>query len=145
MTRRGSVPVRMRRQVALLAAHACEYCQTLQQLSPIEFEVDHIVPHSLDGETVVENLCFACRTCNGFKQARTEASDPQTDKVVPLFHPRLHVWTQHFQWGDGFTRIEGITPTGRATVNALNMNSERMVSLRKLWVAMEVFPVGHDD
>jgi len=31
-------------------------------------------------------------------------------------------WPTHFQWNDEFTHVIGITPKGRATVVALNMN-----------------------
>jgi hypothetical protein len=61
---------------------------------------------------------------------------------TPQEHPRQHRWDEHFQWSDDFTMIIGTTPIGRATVDALNMNAPRMVSLRKLWVMMQVFP--HD-
>ena len=143
MARQRSVSARLRRQIRDRAGHLSEYCRTPQDLSPSALEVDHVVPRSMQGETELENLCLACRTCNGAKQAPSEARDFRTGRLVPLFHPRLQRWDEHFAWSDDFTRILGITPIGCVTVEALDMNSERMLLLRKLWVMMEVFP--HDD
>ena len=142
MTSGGSAGARLRRHVRDRAGDVCEYCRTPQELSPTTLEVDHVVPCALHGETKSDNLCLACRTCNGAKQARTQARDRQSRHIVPLFHPRRHGWDEHFRWSDDFTQIVGNTPIGRATVDALDMNSERMVLLRKLWGMMKVFP--HD-
>jgi hypothetical protein len=50
-----------------------------------------------------------------------------------LFHPRRQVWHEHFTWSADATRIEGITPTGRATVVALRMNRAMIVAARGRW------------
>jgi len=47
---------------------------------------------------------------------------------VLLFHPRKDQWEQHFVLRD--VRIEGSTPTGRATVQVLAMNDARRLELR---------------
>lgn len=57
-----------------------------------------------------------------------------TGAVVPLFHPRRDVWAEHFAWDDEGMVIDGLTPTGRATVAALRMNRLPIVRLRRLWV-----------
>jgi hypothetical protein len=46
---------------------------------------------------------------------------------VPLFHPRQHSWDEHFAWNVEGIEIIGLTPTGRATVVALNMNDPLIV------------------
>jgi hypothetical protein len=51
---------------------------------------------------------------------------------VPLYHPRRHRWEDHFGWSEDFTRIIGLTPTGRATVEALLLNRSGVVNLRRL-------------
>ena len=43
-------------------------------------------------------------------------------------------WTEHFAWIDGGVRIQGLTPTGRATVAALRLNNPYIVPARRLWV-----------
>jgi hypothetical protein len=45
-----------------------------------------------------------------------------------LFHPRRDLWTLHFRFSKAL--IEGATPTGRATVHVLAMNSDIQVELR---------------
>lgn len=58
--------------------------------------------------------------------------DPDSAAVVKLFHPRQDVWPEHFVLRGG--RIEGLTPTGRATAWLLQMNVEERVTLRRLLI-----------
>ena len=44
-------------------------------------------------------------------------------------------WTEHFTWSENGTRIQGKTPTGRATVLALKMNNPTVVFARRRWVS----------
>jgi hypothetical protein len=90
----------------------------------------------LGGETVLDNLCLACPTCNRCKADRTAARDPATGHEVPLFHPQHDSWTRHFAWSEDGTRIVALTPTGRAIVAALRMNRPPLVRMRRMWVAM---------
>lgn len=41
-------------------------------------------------------------------------------------------WQAHFIWSDDYLEIIGISPTGRATVKALNLNRLGVVNLRRL-------------
>jgi hypothetical protein len=43
----------------------------------------------------------------------------------------------HFAWSNDRQRILGITPSGRATVEALRMNRPQLVNLRRIWAKME--------
>jgi len=46
-------------------------------------------------------------------------------------------------WNDEYATMQGITPTGRATVVALRLNREGLVNLRRVLYAMgEHPPVG---
>lgn len=47
---------------------------------------------------------------------------------MPLFHPRQDEWDEHFAVV-GIT-IEGLTPTGRATLLLLEMNDENRLEMR---------------
>ena len=60
--------------------------------------------------------------------------------MVPLFHPRTQHWQDHFMWVDNARRVQGLTPTGRATVERLRMNQERLVVARSLWVKANCHP-----
>ncbi|HVG08313.1 MAG TPA: hypothetical protein VNM67_11445 [Thermoanaerobaculia bacterium] len=52
-------------------------------------------------------------------------------EIVPLFHPRRDRWNDHFIWSHDFTRVVGLTPEGRATVEALQLNRPGLVNLRR--------------
>jgi len=112
------------------AGGLCEYCRSQMSFSTHDFSVDHIVPVHRGGESTLDNLALACQGCNNFKYTRTEAADPLSDRLVPLFHPRRHRWGDHFVWSHDSTRILGRTPTGRATIVALQLNRESLVNFR---------------
>src|SRR5262249_38415978 len=119
---------RLRRAVVRRARNRCEYCEISQELQEATFHIDHIVPRSKCGPTALNNLALACVSCSLRKEARRSARDPATGRTVPLFHPRRQRWADHFRW-DG-VRLEGLTPTGRATVAALQMNGLRVQAIR---------------
>jgi 5-methylcytosine-specific restriction endonuclease McrA len=81
------VPVKLQQRVREHFQDCCGYCHTSKVVLPVSFEFEHIVPSSAGGETVFENLCFACPMCNRYKAARQTAKDPETGENVPLFHP----------------------------------------------------------
>ena len=111
------------------AAGCCEYCGLSQAAVPFaSFHIEHVVARQHGGSDDPENLALACDRCNLYKGPNLTAIDPQTNEVVPLFHPRRQSWEDHFQL-QGAT-ILGLTPTGRATIRLLNMNASRRVQLR---------------
>ena len=103
-------------------------------------ELDHIIPEVTGGQTTKENLCLACISCNRSKRAQTQAVDPVSGQVVPLFNPRKQQWKEHFAWSEDGTRIIGLTPCGRATVVALKMNNADIVRARRRWVTVDWWP-----
>jgi hypothetical protein len=129
----------LRERVVTRAKGLCEYCQTAQSIV-IEMEIDHIVPESAGGQTVEENLCLACVSCNAFKGATQTAVDPQTAQIVALFNPRTQSWHDHYQWSDEGTHVLGLTATGRATIEKLKINREVVVKARKRWVQAGIHP-----
>ena len=106
----------------------------------VTFEVDHIIPTSGGGKTETANLCLACPSCNRYKGARQTVFDSRTRREVPLFHTRRQSWEEHLVWSDDGTRLNGITPVGRVTVAALQMNRGAMIQLRHYWVATKKHP-----
>jgi len=137
---RRSISDKLRRQVVEGANGVCEYCGNQQKLGIGTFQIDHIYPQALGGSTTLDNLALACPACNMTKFMQVKAIDPQTEQCVALFHPRRQQWTQHFQWSEDYSRIIGRTICGRATVEALQMNRERMVRLRRYWRALGLHP-----
>ncbi len=129
-----------KRAVKERAGGCCEYCYSQGAFSPQPFAVEHILPRSKDGPTVMENLAWACQGCNGHKHIKTEGVDPVNLELVPLYHPRRQRWSDHFAWDAGFTRIVGLTPTGRATLVTLCLNRDSLVNLRRVLHAMGEHP-----
>jgi hypothetical protein len=123
------IPAALRTLVAERANERCEYCQLSQTGQEATFHVDHVTPRSAGGETVAANLALACVGCSLRKGARTVAADSETGVDVPLFDPRKHSWTEHFRWLG--VVVQGLTPTGRATVAALAMNRPLITAIRE--------------
>jgi 5-methylcytosine-specific restriction endonuclease McrA len=82
------VTARQKAAVARRARGLCEYCRSPTDYSPQAFSVEHILPRAAGGPTRVDNLALACQGCNNHKFTKTEAPDPTTGEMVPLFHPR---------------------------------------------------------
>lgn len=122
------------------ARGCCEYCRSQARFSMQSFSVEHIEPRSQGGRTALDNLALACQGCNNYKYAKTEGRDPVSGKIVPLYHPRRQQWHDRFTWNDDFTLIVGLTPTGRATVEALRLNREGVVNLRRILYEMGEHP-----
>jgi len=106
-------------------------------------EVDHIIPCRRGGKTTLLNLCLACHRCNEFKGGRIEALDPLTGSSVSLFNPNTQNWQQHFKWSPDEIKIIGITPCGRATVEALQLNNANVVAARRLWAVFGFSSLMH--
>ena len=114
------------------AGDCCEYCRLPQEASHYTFHIEHVVARQHRGSDELDNLALACSRCNGFKGPNLTSVDPDSDEVVPLFHPRRDIWEQHFQMRGG--EIVGTTPCGRATVELLLMNAPERVELRRQWL-----------
>jgi 5-methylcytosine-specific restriction endonuclease McrA len=129
-----SIPESLRRQVIEASGYRCEYCQTPSQVTGTPLVIEHILPRTLGDTDERDNLAAAWYRCNEFKGAKTEALDPETQQLVPLFNPRTEPWNSHFLWGNGGTHITGLTPMGRATVVALRLNNDNIVTARSIWI-----------
>lgn len=120
------------RQLILARDHfCCAYCQTSEDNCGQRMQVDHIYPESAGGPTVPHNLCAICVSCNSYKSALLAAFDPISGQKVALFHPLQQSWPEHFAWDESKALILGLTPCGRATMNALQMNNPIIVRARK--------------
>lgn len=134
------VTARLRRSIAEQAQGCCAYCRSQARFAMQSFSVEHIIPRKAGGKTVLHNLALACEGCNAHKYTKTEARDPVSGDLVQLFHPRHQQWRDHFIWNVDFTLIVGLTPTGRATIDALQLNREGVVNLRRILYAIGEHP-----
>lgn len=107
------------------------------------FSIEHIIPSALGGTDELHNLALACQGCNGCKYTKVEVPDPVSGQTVPLYHPRLDTWNEHFTWSEDFLSVLGLTSTGRATVAALHLNRQSVMNLRYALLKIGQHPPGN--
>ena len=117
-----------RQRIVDRAGDRCEYCHLPQFAVDLTLHIEHIIAKQHGGGDEDENLALACDRCNHQKGPNLSSIDRATQTVVLLFHPRRDKWDEHFQFQAA--DIVGTTPTGRATVELLQMNSSHRRSLR---------------
>jgi hypothetical protein len=112
------------------ARNCCEYCLLPQDGCSLKHHIEHIIPRQHGGSDDPGNLALACHRCNLRKGTNLTGIDPVTRDVVPLFHPRLNRWLDHFRLRGPV--IEGVTAVGRTTVKLLSVNDARRIERREL-------------
>lgn len=128
------------RQVVARANGRCAYCLMHQSLQGATFHVEHVVPQSDGGADTLDNLCLAYPSCNLHKSTRTTAPDPDSGKSVSLYRPGVMLWGTHFEWAGLQVQVVGRTAIGRATIEALDLNSERRQRIREAESLFELYP-----
>lgn len=118
----------------------CEYCHAPQRACGYRFHLEHIIPSSEGGSDAPPNRALACAACNLTKTDKTAGTDPVTGVEVMLFNPRNQTWNEHFDWAVDEETIVGLTPTGRATVETLEMNSKLRRDARRFWFEAKLLP-----
>jgi HNH endonuclease len=134
----SAIPAGLRRQVCDRAQGKCEYCLLGQAFSIYTHEVDHVIAQKHDGQTTFENLALACFFCNRYKGADLTTFDPATGMIALLFNPRSQIWLEHFVLNQ--SRIEGITPVGRATAKLLRFNVSARMLERQVLMVQKQYP-----
>lgn len=138
---RVRLPAAQKAAVKRAAHECCEYCGAQEAYSPDNFSIEHIQPMAKGGTNDFANLANACQGCNNRKYTLTEAIDPLTGELVPLYHPRQDRWEDHFAWNVEYTQMIGISPIGRATIAALDLNRHGVVNLRRVLRALGLHPL----
>jgi HNH endonuclease len=123
----------------------CEYCRYPGRYAPQTPSIDHITPREAGGQTNAETLAQSCLGCNSHKAARTSATDPVTGLSVPLYNPRGQRWNEHFSWSEDYLRITGLTPIGRVTVEAMQLNRDGLVNMRRVLYAIGEHPLQENE
>lgn len=113
------------------AGNQCEYCRLPQSAgASVRFHIEHIRPRQHGGSDDAANLALACPNCNWHKGPNLSGIDPESGEIVPLFNPRQEKWANHFELV-GF-EILGVTPSGRASVQLLQLNLPERVDVRRV-------------
>lgn len=137
------ISTELRRLVIARADRICEYCLLHEDDSYFGCQVDHIISEKHGGLTNVDNLAFACTTCN-----RSKGSDVGSI-VMPLssgifsrfFNPRTDLWHGHFSLGgsDGISIIP-LSNIGEVTTRILGFNSAERLLERQMLREMNRYP-----
>jgi HNH endonuclease len=130
MAARRHIPKDIQTQVRQRANCLCEYYHASEKWQYVEFTIEHVIPLNKNGAETVDNLALACFHCNRKKSDKTTAIDSESGIEVPLFNPRIDVWSQHFIWSTDTLYIIALTSIGRATVATLALNRERVINIR---------------
>lgn len=132
------IPADLKREVIERAGNCCEYCRLGQDDYPFSFHIEHIRAEKHGGLTETDNLCLSCPTCNAYKGSDLTSIDSETDKITPLFNPRLHEWNTHFKLETG--EITPHTGIGRATAYLLRFNLRKRINERLALTKLERYP-----
>ncbi len=141
---KSPISTRLREQVRRRAERPlrCGYCQSQERVTGVRLTIDHILPESLGGITMLDNLCLACWECNLRKGSRVSGFDEQTQREPRLFNPVTDEWDSHFTWAADGIEIHGLTAIGRATIDTLQLNRSALTRSRRLWYAAGWHPPG---
>jgi len=94
---RAYISVSLRKLVYERAKACCEYCLIPEAISFAPHQIDHIIAEKHTGTTDSNNLALACVLCNKHKGSDIASIDPNTEKIVALYHPRQDIWSRHFK------------------------------------------------
>lgn len=123
-----------RRLVAERAGFRCEYCRMHEADTFFDCQVDHIISLKHGGQTVIENLAYACAFCNRHKGSDIASISQESGALVRFFNPRSDAWQSHFEL-DG-ALIKPLTMIGEATARVLQFNNGDRVLERKALIAI---------
>ena len=117
----------LRNLVYKRAKGLCEYCLISEEVCFAKHHIDHIIAEKHGGLTVESNLALSC---SKFKGSDISSIDGETDEITPLFNPRKHSWSEHFNIENGY--FVGLTPNARATIRLLQLNNLARVEERRI-------------
>ena len=128
----------LRQQVARRASFRCEYCLLHEEDSFSPHQVDHIISRKHGGLSVLDNLAYSCLRCNAWKGTDLGSLHASTGELVAFFHPRRHLWSEHFRLIGA--AIEPLTPEGEVTARILRLNLDKRIVERRLLLALGRYP-----
>lgn len=128
----------LREFVATRAGHICEYCLIHEEDTFFQCHVDHIVSIKHGGQTVAENLAYACAICNRKKGSDIGSMLLPKQKFTRFFNPRKDLWSHHFKLER--VTITPFTNIAKVTVQILDFNNSERILERKTLITMGRYP-----
>jgi 5-methylcytosine-specific restriction endonuclease McrA len=83
----------LRHFIAERAGYLCEYCLINEADTFYGCEVDHIISLKHGGSSEVDNLAYACASCNRAKGSDVGSISP-TGEFLRFFNPRTDDWAE---------------------------------------------------
>jgi HNH endonuclease len=121
-----SLAASIREQVRQHAQCACEFCGITEIDTGGMLTIDHFQPRTEAGSDELENLIYACITCNQYKQDYW----PRTETAPMLWNPRQESASQHFiKQEDG--QLTALTSIGIFTIKRLRLNRSQLIVARQ--------------
>ncbi|MGE0825235.1 MAG: HNH endonuclease [Candidatus Binatia bacterium] len=119
----------VRKTVRTAYNYRCGYCGVPESWAGGELEIDHFCPLSRGGPDTLDNLVYACTSCNRFKSdywPNDDASDS-----FKLLHPGRDTLETHvLEAATG--RLVGLTPRGWFHIRWLHLNRPQLIEFRQL-------------
>ena len=131
----SSIPKLLRQQIFERDQGRCAFCRLAQTGQGTLFHINHVIPRSTGGPTVVDNLVLQCPYCSLHKSNTIRALDGVENEEVSLFHPLQQRWHEHFVMLDDAS-LRGRTAVGRVTVVTLHMNDPIPRTARALQIML---------
>jgi hypothetical protein len=111
-----------------------------ERYATFRHQIDHIISLQHGGQSLLENLAYACIHCNRLKGPNIATLD-RVGQVLGLFNPRHQNWGDHFRLNGAV--IEPVTDIGEATVRLLKINDILRVQKRLLLQQAGAYPRSH--
>ena len=105
----------------------CGYCGVCEHNVGGMLEIDHFRPLRHSGTNALDNLVYACTTCNRFKGDYWPA--PDVPESLSLLHPGRDKSTHLLETVEG--RLAGLTPRGWFHIERLHLNRPQLIALRQ--------------
>ncbi len=107
----------------------CGYCGVSEVWVGGELEIDHFRPRRRGGADSLDNLVYACTTCNRFKSDYWPPAD--APESLRLLHPGQDDLAAHLlESANG--RLVGLTPRACFHIDRLRLNRPQLIDLRQL-------------
>jgi hypothetical protein len=116
----------LREQARQRALCACEFCGVHEDNAGATLTIDHFQPRSKGGSDDLDNLVYACPSCNQYKQDYW----PTNAQSLPLWNPRNDDFAEHFTEAENGQLI-ALTPIGTFTLQHLRLNRSQLVAYRQ--------------
>ena len=117
----------LRESIRALYDFRCGYCGVAETEAGGRLEIDHFCPRSHGGKDTLDNLVYACPTCNRFKGDYWPM--PEASPDVMLLHPQQDDLSAHIgALPDG--RLIGLTKRGWFHIQRLRLNRAQLIELR---------------